>query len=344
MIARAAAADVAGMTTAERVGELVMTAATAGDFGSLGPVVARYHLGGVMVRGRSSAGTAAVRRVVDSVQSRRDPGTPPLLIATDQEGGEVQVLSGPGFATIPSAVEQATLSTAALQNRADGWGRSLSAAGVNLDLGPVADVPCAADLHDNPPIADLDRNYGTDPGSAGTHVAAFVRGMRGAGVDTTVKHFPGLGCVRENTDTTANVVDASTTTTSVRLRSFAAGIDAGAPFVMVSSATYSGIDPGVQALFSHRIVTGLLRNQFSFGGVVMTDDVGAAVAVAATPVGQRAVRFVSAGGDLILDIEPAAVPELTQALTAACSSPAFAAQVRAAATRVLAARLTLAAR
>ena len=105
---------------------------------------------------------------------------------------------------------------------------------------------------------------------------------------------------------------------------------------MVGSAIYAKIDPGVNAVFSHRIVTGVLRQQLGYAGVVVTDDVGSAKSVAATPVGQRAVKFVSAGGDVVLTANPALVPTMTAALAAkARTDPAFNQLVTAAATRVV---------
>ena len=214
---------------------------------------------------------------------------------------------------------------------------------MHLDLAPVADVPCAADLHHNPPIADLDRQYSSDPATAGAHVAAFVSGMQTAGVDTAVKHFPGLGCVTTNTDTSAHTVDSVTTVDSARLQSFRAGIAAGTGFVMVSNAEYARIDPGTPALFSSRIVQGLLRGQLGFEGVVMSDDVGGAAAVRAWSPAERVTRFVRAGGDLLLDIVPADLPAMHAALVAAAhEDSAFDAALTDAATRVVAARLGLA--
>ncbi|MBW4042554.1 MAG: glycoside hydrolase family 3 protein [Acidobacteria bacterium] len=342
-IATQAAEQVDRMTPDERAGQVLMTAGTVAELPGLATLVGRYHLAGVMVRGRSGAGAVAVARAFAPARAAAPAGLP-LLTATDQEGGLVQVLSGPGFSTIPSAVEQGRGSVAGTRADAQRWGAELARAGVRLDLAPVADVPCAAQLHDNPPIADLDRQYSSDPVSAGAHVAAFVAGMDASGVDTAVKHFPGLGCVTANTDTSAHVVDSVTTADSVRLRSFAAGIDAGTRFVMVSSAEYARIDPGTPALFSSRIVQGLLRGQLGFDGVVMSDDVGGAAAVRAWSPAQRVTRFVYAGGDLMLDIQPGDVPEMHAALVAtARDDPAFDAELIAAATRVVAARLRLAA-
>jgi beta-N-acetylhexosaminidase len=341
-LASRAAQLVAGMSPEERAGQVLMTAGTVSQLPGLAPAVERLHLAGVMVRGRSGAGTAAVAKAFEPVRAAA-PDDLPLLTATDQEGGTVQVLSGPGFSTIPSAVRQGLGSAAATRADAERWGGQLARAGVRLDLGPVADVPCPATLHDNPPIADLDRQFSSDPASAGDHVAAFVTGMRDAGVDTTVKHFPGLGCVRGNTDVAPHVVDAVTTADSARIRAFAAGVDAGAGFVMMSSAEYSRIDPGTPALFSSRIVQGLLRGQLGFEGVVMSDDVGGAAAVQAWSPEQRVLKFVRAGGDLLLDISPSELGSMHAALVReAADDPAFDATLTAAAEHVVAARLRLA--
>ena len=341
-VAQRAADLVAAMTPEERAGQVLMTAGTVEQLPGLASSVSRFHLGGVMVRGRSGAGTAAVARALAPVRDAAPEGLP-LLTATDQEGGTVQVLSGPGFSRIPSAVQQGRGSVASTRADAKTWGGQLAKAGVHLDLAPVADVPCAADLHDNPPIAALDRQYSSDPGTAGAHVAAFVTGMDASGVDTAVKHFPGLGCVTGNTDTSAHVVDSVTTVDSVRLQSFATGIDAGTGFVMVSSAQYSRIDPGVPALFSSRIVQGLLRGQLGFSGVVMSDDVGGAAAVRAWSPAQRAVRFVRAGGDLLLDIQPGHLASMHAALVSeAAHDPTFDAALTDAATHVVEARVRLA--
>ncbi|GAA2754346.1 glycoside hydrolase family 3 N-terminal domain-containing protein [Amnibacterium kyonggiense] len=337
-----AEALVTAMSPAERAGQVLMTAGTVAQLPGLASVVDRYHVAGVMVRGRSGAGTAAVAKAFGPVRAAAPDGLP-LLTATDQEGGTVQVLSGPGFSRIASAVVQGRGSASATRSDAERWGRQLAAAGVRLDLAPVADVPCAATLHDNPPVAALDRQYSSDPAVAGAHVDAFVAGMRAAGVETAVKHFPGLGCVTANTDTAAHVVDRTTTADSPRLRSFEDGIAAGTGFVMVSSAEYARIDPGTPALFSSRIVRGMLRDRLGFDGVVVSDDVGGAVAVRAWSPGQRAVKFVRAGGDLLLDVQPADLPTMHAALVStATDDAAFDRALTAAAVRVVTARLRLA--
>jgi beta-N-acetylhexosaminidase len=104
----------------------------------------------------------------------------------------------------------------------------------------------------------------------------------------------------------------------------------------MSSARYSKIDPDNQALFSSTIMRDVLRGRLGFTGVIMTDDVGAAQALADTPVGARATKFLAAGGDLLLTIQPQDLTPMLGAITAAAKEPAFAARAQDAVRRVLA--------
>ena len=116
-----------------------------------------------------------------------------------------------------------------------------------------------------------------------------------------------------------------------------AAIAAGAPVIMVSSATYALIDPSAPALFSSTIVTDMLRREMGFSGVVITDDVSAAVQVQDVSAGDRAVRAIRAGCDIVLaSADPTVAADMVKALIAtARSDPAFAARVDESATRVL---------
>jgi beta-N-acetylhexosaminidase len=153
------------------------------------------------------------------------------------------------------------------------------------------------------------------------------------------KHFPGLGLVRANTDTTSGVTDAVTSATSANLQPFRAAVQAGTPFVMISSASYPRIDAGHPACFSRAVITSLLRGRLGFGGVVISDDLGSAKAVQRWSPASRAVQFVGAGGDVVLTVDPHLAAPMARALVAkAKQSKAFRAQVDAAALRVLRAK------
>jgi beta-N-acetylhexosaminidase len=334
----------ARMTRDQRIGQLFMvgTPATGADPATLAQITT-YHVGNVMLRGRSSAGVAATATVSAALRRRvtvASTASVRLFVATDQEGGSVQVLRGAGFDAIPSALVQGTWSATALQTAANRWARQLRYAGVNLDLAPVLDtVPGVAAARLNPPIGVYRREFGYSPATVAAHGLAFVRGFADASVDVAVKHFPGLGRVSANTDTTAGVTDAITTRTDAYLAPFAVAIDAGAPFVMMSTAYYSRIDPAHPAAFSPTVIGGLLRNDLHFDGVVISDDIGNAAQVARWTPGSRAVQFLAAGGDMVLDVNPALLPAMVTAVRArAASDPAFARLVDAAALRVLRAK------
>ena len=283
----------------------------------------------------------AIRTVTDAVQrlaTSEATGGVGFFIAANQEGGRIQGLSGSGFDEIPSAVSQGALSPATLSRDAARWGHQLADAGVNLDFAPVADIVPAGTERQNAPIGALEREYGHDPTTVSSHVAAFVAGMRDAGIATTAKHFPGLGRVVGNTDVTAGVVDTVTVRDDPYLGPFAAAIKAGVPFVMVSLATYDRIDPDHLAVFSPTIIDGMLRGDLGFRGVVISDALGAA-AVAGIPPGTRAVDFLEAGGDMIISNQVAPAIEMAQALAArAASSASFADRIDESALRVLEAK------
>ncbi|WP_018335120.1 glycoside hydrolase family 3 N-terminal domain-containing protein [Actinomycetospora chiangmaiensis] len=318
----------------QRWAQLVVIGVPAGGVSAAARTALGLEPGGIILTDGKSASVDDVTRVVTSAQATGG-GEVPLLVSTDQEGGQVQELEGPGFPTMPSALEQGR-DPAGLAARAKSWGDAVRNVGVTVDLAPVADVVDPALGRQNAPVGRYDRQYGDDAATASAGVRAFVTGMRNADVAPTLKHFPGLGEVRENTDFAGGVVDSTTTTDSPTLQSFAAGIRAGAPLVMMSSARYSRIDPDNQALFSSRVMNDLLRGRLGFGGVIMTDDVGAAAALADTPVGARATRFLAAGGDLVLDIRPGDLAPMLDAITTAAREPAFAQRAQDAVRRVLA--------
>jgi len=327
---------IAGLTLEQEVGQLLIagTTATGLDADTLVAVRDR-HVGGIFLRGRSTAGPGPSLAVVQQAQSASADGIP-LIVSTDQEGGQVQVLQGPGFDRIPSAVAQGDLDIGALRTEAGQWGAQLRAAGVNLDLAPVADIVPPGTAAQNPPIGVFQRQYGGDARTVADHAAAFAGGLRDAGVQSTAKHFPGLGHVTANTDTTAGVTDdtvgADSPDVDVYRDLSASGVDA----VMISSAIYRRIDPTQPAAFSPAVLE-LLREGVGFRGITMTDDMSRAVQVAAVAPGDRAVRAIDAGVDLVLisNAPGLAGPMADAVIARAQSDPGFRAKVDAAARAVV---------
>ena len=307
------------MTPGQRVGQLILLG-LAND--RLGPdeirAIAQEHVGSVWFVERSDGGVSAIRAVTDAIQAQatvQSTGGVGFLVAANQEGGITQALHGPGFTEMPSAAVQGTMPASSLEDEAATWGGELRSAGVNLDFAPVMDtVPPGGDAG-NQPIGVLHRAFGHDPATVSEHGVAFMRGLQRASVLTTIKHFPGLGRVQGNTDFTASVVDRVTTPTDPFLQPFSRGIAAGADLVMVALATYTQIDPDHLAVFSPRVMQ-MLRADEEFGGVIVSDDLGATAAVAGIEPGARAITFLSAGGDLIISKTAQATAAMVRAILA----------------------------
>jgi beta-N-acetylhexosaminidase len=321
----------------QKVGQLVMVGAQSGlTADRLDPVLRDQKAGGVVLLGNWT-GAATVGGATKHWQpvGRAAAGGIGMLVAVDQEGGQVRHLRGTGFSTTPSALSQGRAGTAG-PNAARVAGE-LKAVGVNVDLAPVADTVAASFAARNAPIGAYQREYGNDPATVSRSVVAAVEGLQDGGVSATLKHFPGLGRVTGNTDLTANgTTDSTTSADDAYLEPFRAGVSAGADLVMVSSALYPKLDPANRASFSRAILTGLLRERLGFDGVVISDDLGSARAVADVRPADRATLFVAAGGDVVLTGLPSTVPAMAGALRdKAAAEPAFAAQVDAAVTRVL---------
>jgi beta-N-acetylhexosaminidase len=325
-----AAAAYQRMSPAERVGQLFMAGVPSSGVSdkTLKSLAARAVGNVILDRNTTDSATQVGHESRRIVARLRVAGVAPF-VSTDQEGGAVQRLTGDGFTSIPAALQQGRMSTGVLRAASAGWGRQLARAGVDLDLAPVADTVPAGHAHANQPIGRYDREYGHRPAVVASHVDAFIRGMRDAGVTTTLKHFPGLGRASGNTDVERHVTDP-TGRHDPYLRPFRDGVRTGAPFVMVSSATYPHIDASRPACFSRTVMTSLLRRDLNFAGAIVSDDLGTA-ALAHVPLGRRAVRFFRAGGTMVLDTTAGQLPTMIRAVRhTARSSRQFARTVKAA--------------
>ena len=336
----AARAALARMGSGQKVAQLLLTATSSqGASSALLNLVHRGEVGSVILNGHSFLGLSATRRIVNRGAGGR-PGRRAGSVRLHRPGGRCR--PGPERAGVRYGAQRVAAGPterfrATPAGRAVGWAAQGGRDQPDARPGPGHRArPGAAQR--NPPIGQLDREFGYTPGVVASHGVAVVKAMAAAGVDATAKHFPGLGRVTGNTDLTAGVTDLQTTATDPYLTPFAAAIKAGIPFVMMSTAVYPRIDPANPAAFSHRIVTTLLRDRLGFDGVVISDDVGGAAQVASIPVGERAVRFVAAGGDIVLTVDPAQIPVMRAALLSAMKQPAFARLVDAAALRVLVAK------
>jgi beta-N-acetylhexosaminidase len=326
------------MSESQRVGQLFMLGADAAhptttSVAATKSLIKNLRLGSVIYMGASVLSVSQVHWLSSQLQSVSGPAK--LLISTDQEGGDVQRFKGPGFSPhIPTAVDQGQLSATILRQDWVKWARQLRAAGVNTNLAPVLDI-VPTGFGSNPPIGDLDREYGHTAARVTSRGVAAEQGMLDAHVATTVKHFPGLGRVHGNTDLKTGVTDWVTTRHDAYLAPFAGAVKAGTPFVMMSLAYYHRIDPTRPAAFSSLIMRTMLRSDLGFKGTIVSDSLGA-TQLKHYSYAQRAIRFISAGGDIALVIQPNLLTTMVRAVKQRLATdPTFKAKVDAAALNVL---------
>jgi beta-N-acetylhexosaminidase len=276
---------------------------------------------GVILFGFNAGSEAEWRRLTRSVQ-RHARGD--ALVMVDQEGGEIRTVSWAG----PAAGQPLQGDPAAVRRAARDAGRQLSRIGVNVNLAPVADVPAGA-----APVMGF-RAFDGDPGGIAARTRASIEGMRAGGMAATAKHFPGLGRAQVNTD------DASATVTGPLeddLVPFRSAVEAEVPLVMLSHALYLELDASRIASQSTEIVTGLLREQLGYDGVIVTDSMEAQAVLDRSGVGRAAERSLRAGADLILTTGSASWNLIHPwLLREAQASPDFRKRVRESAARVLA--------
>ncbi len=259
--------------------------------------------GGVVFDGDNIASETALK---DMLAAAAGAGEITPLLCVDEEGGAV--------ARVAYALGVTTKFHPMFDYRAEGPETAFANArtiagdiagfGFNTDFAPVADV------RTNPDNAVIGRRaYSDDPEEAAALVAAAVDGFHAGGVLCTLKHFPGHGDTAEDSHTgAASCGRTREELDECELKPFAAGIAAGADMVMVGHITVPALDPAQPATLSKAVVTGLLRGELGFSGVVVTDAMrmGALTEHCADPA-EAAVRAVEAGCDLIL------APEDTEA-------------------------------
>ncbi|HXF32298.1 MAG TPA: glycoside hydrolase family 3 N-terminal domain-containing protein [Solirubrobacterales bacterium] len=257
--------------------------------------IAEGRVAGVVLFEADFPTRAAGRALIEEVQAVPRPrrlAHLPLLVMTDQEGGEVKRVDGPPRASA-AAMGRAGAAYAREQGRLTA--ANLQRLGVSVDLAPVLDVGRPGGV-----IAATGRAFAdTAPGVVDTAVP-FAEGLEAGGVAATAKHFPGLGAATENTDFEAQRLNLTKgELRAVDTAPYGAFIAAGGRLVMLATAIYPALSPR-PAAFSRRIATGELRGRLGFRGVTITDSLGSTAV--AEFAGQRevAVDGAAAGDDLLL--------------------------------------------
>jgi len=299
-------------------GQMVMARIEADAGRNLRTAAEEGAIGGVIVFPPPEASDGQVKRAIARVQgAAADGGHPPLLVATDQEGGEVKrFLDGPP--TLAPAEIAAAGGESEAERQGAETGRYLAQLGINVDLAPVLDVPSSS-------VSFLgSRTFGSDPETVARLGVAFARGLESAGVAATAKHFPGLGQAPANTDFSEATVTAPRSALRAGLGPFEAAIAAGVPLVMVGHSAYPAFGAQGPASLDRGIVDGRLRDRLDFEGVTITDDLEAGAIAATAGPKDAVVEAVEAGEDVLLfaqDSEPIAVEPIAKAVVAGRLDP-----------------------
>jgi beta-N-acetylhexosaminidase len=236
----------------------------------------------------TAAGVRTTRRAIAKLQAAaRQGGNPPLLVMTDQEGGEVRRLPGP-----PELAPAAMSSSAVARVQGVAAGRLLRSAGVNVDLAPVADVERATNSFLGT------RSFGSDPALVAARACAFARGLRSVGVAYTLKHFPGLGWADASTDLQPVVIPVSAPSLRTDYAAYHKCGSSPDAIVMVSSAIYPSLTKSAPALTSPEIYGHELPAALGQAGHLTISDALDTPALAAQK--GPALHAIDAGLDLAL--------------------------------------------
>jgi beta-N-acetylhexosaminidase len=268
-----------GPTLRDRIGQMLLVGfrgLTVSQASEINADIQSRNLGGILLFDTDQPTHSKVRNVespaqlIALVSGLQALARTPLLVAIDEEGGLVARLDQRhGFPATTSAADLGARGNVAFTQQAGKrTAETLHAVGVNLNLAPVIDVNVNPT---NPIIGSLGRSFSSDPAVVTAQAEAFVKGHRGVGVKTTLKHFPGHGS--STGDTHLGVVDVTSTWSATELEPFANLIrDGFADAVLTAHVFNAKLDPKNPATLSEPTIGGILRRQLAWDGLVLSDD------------------------------------------------------------------------
>lgn len=319
-----------GMSLEEKVGQMFMPDFRKWDGKDVTEInkeivqsIQNHHLGGVIIFRENLVNTEQTVRLVDQLQ--RPAGDIPLLIGTDQEGGVVNRLQS-GTVMPGNMALGATGSTDACRLVSRAIGLELHALGINIDFAPVVDVNVNPD---NPVIGV--RSFGSDPLLVSDLGVAYIQGLHDAGVGATAKHFPGHGDTAVDSHLgLPSIPYECSRLDEVELKPFKEAIAGGVDLLMTAHVTFPAIDSTtvisrldntpicVPATLSYKVLTGLIRNELDFKGVVVTDSLQMKAITDHFGPECAVIGTIKAGTDIIL--MPTDLERSYQAVLAAVKS------------------------
>ncbi|MFC9703783.1 glycoside hydrolase family 3 protein [Streptomyces sp. NPDC056501] len=273
-----------------------LTVLQPGFVGTTAPDWLRRHIGeglsSVGLFGRNIVSPEQLAALTAQLRAERDD----VLVAIDEEGGDVTRLEVKQGSSFPGSYALGSVDDVELTRAvARELGRRLAQCGVDLNWAPSADVNSNAE---NPVIGV--RSFGPDPDLVARHTVAYVDGLQGVGVAACTKHFPGHGDTNVDSHDALPRIDVDLATLHAReLVPFRAAIAAGTKAVMSAHILLSALDPHRPATLSPQILTGLLRQELGFEGLIVTDGMEMQAVAATYGIERGSVLAIAAGADAI---------------------------------------------
>ena len=282
------------MSLDEELGQLFIAEFTGTDYNSTNAaMISQMHAGGIILYSFSMKDAKQTQALISAAQAQSKI---PLLVTLDEEGGCVDRLNQI-YPPRPGAPEiGASGSTTYAYQQGANTGQDMAALGFNVNLAPDVDVK----LVDGRDL--LCRTFGATPNAVTKYASAYLDGLQQNGVVGTLKHFPGLGDALEDAHLSLPVIKRTRAQIeSVELAPYRTMIDSGqAQMVMTTDLLMPALDPVLPAELSPAIITGVLRSELGFDGVVMTDALYMAGISKTWSMPQAGVMAIQAGCDLLL--------------------------------------------
>ena len=258
----------------------------------LASLLRRVRPGGIILFGRNIESAIQVRKLTDAIYGS---ASIPPFIAIDQEGGRVnrlRAIVGPSLSN--HALARSRHPAAAVRLHAWATSLALRSLGFNVNFTPVLDLSGPRRRN-----GIGDRSFGTDPLSVAGHARRVIRAHLTAGIIPVGKHFPGLGEARQDTHVALPVIRRSQRGLIGREIEPYRLLRAALPMVMVGHACYPALqgDLAAPASLSHAVVSGCLRDQIGYRGLILTDDLEMGAIGVDTAVGDRVREAFAAGHD-----------------------------------------------
>lgn len=285
---------VSKMTDSQKIGQLLMIGIKGTEVdGDARYMMTEFPMGNVILFDRNMKTPDQVRSLNETIRDtiQKQTGVSPL-IAVDEEGGQVARMED-YLPPLPAAsiVGQGSVDNA--KNLAITTGKALKDLGFNTNFAPVVDLNSA-----------YQRSYGKTPDTVIPFAKAVIDGYSEIGIRTSLKHFPGIGKVKTDPHIDGDVVSLTREQLDkedgVPFRTLIGETDPTVTFIMVSNVTFPNLDPSGPACISKKIMTDILRKDYEFTGLILSDDMEMGAMAKHYVFSEMGVKAIEAGADIIL--------------------------------------------